>query len=222
MYQFQIHSFINYLRPIIIIDGAHLKGHFKGTMFLAVVMDGNNQILPVAYGIGKTESGDCWTWFLSKLKECIGVSPGLAIISDRAASIDLAIRRVFPDVYHGLCCRHLMMNLRLKSAKAKKYEKLWWKTCKACRESDFEKLFNEMCQVVPNIRKTLEDIGKHKWARAHFPGQRYNIMTSNSAESINALSRNARKLPITKLIEFFREFVQKWYFDRRQLGGNGT
>ncbi|KAD3067074.1 hypothetical protein E3N88_34954 [Mikania micrantha] len=43
-------------------------------------------------------------------------------------------------------------------------------------------------------------------------------MTSNSAESINTLFRSARKLPITRLIDFFVELVQKWYFERRQLG----
>ncbi|XP_022008387.1 uncharacterized protein LOC110907763 [Helianthus annuus] len=106
-----IRSFVRNLRPLIIIDAAHLKGEFKGTMFLAVGMDGNNQILPIGYGIGKSEDGESWTWFLSKLKECIGEHPELAIISDRAASIQLAVRLVFPRSFHGLCCRHLMVNL---------------------------------------------------------------------------------------------------------------
>ncbi|MFS7979421.1 hypothetical protein Hanom_Chr10g00927121 [Helianthus anomalus] len=43
-------------------------------------------------------------------------------------------------------------------------------------------------------------------------------MTSNSAESINALSKDYRKLPITQLIEFFRQSVQKWFYDRRLEG----
>ncbi|KAD3639985.1 hypothetical protein E3N88_29208 [Mikania micrantha] len=99
-----VRSFVNCMRPIIIIDGAHLKDAFKGTMFLAVGMDGNNQILPIAFGVGKNESGDAWTWFLSKLKDGIADHPELAIISDRASSIDLAIRTVYPLAYHGLCC----------------------------------------------------------------------------------------------------------------------
>ncbi|XP_022032450.1 uncharacterized protein LOC110933539 [Helianthus annuus] len=65
-----IRTFICNLRPVVIIDAAHLKGEFKGTLFLAVGMDGNNQILPISYGIGKSEDGESWTWFLSKLKEC--------------------------------------------------------------------------------------------------------------------------------------------------------
>ncbi|XP_022013727.1 uncharacterized protein LOC110913190 [Helianthus annuus] len=148
-----IRSFMFNLRPVVIIDAAHLKGEFKGTLFLAVGMDGNNQILPLAYGIGKSEDGESWTWFLSKLRDCVGEIADMAIISDRANSI------------------HVLTN-----------------------------------------------IGFGRWARAHCPGNRYHYMTSNSAESINSLSRFSRKMPITQLIEFFRESVQKWFYDRRLQG----
>ncbi|XP_076929352.1 uncharacterized protein LOC143593681 [Bidens hawaiensis] len=94
-------SFIRCLHPVIIIDGAYLKGSFKGTMFLVVCIDGNNKIFPIAYSVGKSENGESWTWFLTKLRECVGDHPNLAIISDRAKSIELAIKDVFPLVYHG-------------------------------------------------------------------------------------------------------------------------
>ncbi|KAJ0691487.1 putative MULE transposase domain-containing protein [Helianthus annuus] len=215
-----IRSFVRNLRPLIIIDAAHLKGEFKGTMFLAVGMDGNNQILPIGYGIGKSEDGESWTWFLSKLKECIGEHPELAIISDRAASIQLAVRLVFPRSFHGLCCRHLMVNLRLPSKK-REYESLWWKTCKSYRMSDFQESFDALCAAVPRLRDILIEIGFEKWSRAHCPARRYHYMTSNSAESMNALSNHARKIPITQLIEFFVQSVQKWFYDRRKEGIQG-
>ncbi|XP_021998068.1 uncharacterized protein LOC110895088 [Helianthus annuus] len=213
-----VRSFMRNLRPVIIIDAAHLKGEFKGTLFLAVGMDGNNQILPIAYGIGKSEDGASWTWFLSKLKGCVGEIPDMAIISDRANSIHLAVSNVFPHAYHGLCCRHLMVNLSLPSNKKKEYQSLWWKTCKSYRLSDFNEAFHTLCLAVPRIRNTLISIGFGRWARAHCPGNRYHYMTSNSAESINALSKDYRKLPVTQLIEFFRQSVQKWFYDRRLEG----
>ncbi|XP_022041232.1 uncharacterized protein LOC110943808 [Helianthus annuus] len=176
-----IRTFICNLRPVVIIDAAHLKGEFKGTLFLAVGMDGNNQILPISYGIGKSEDGESWTWFLSKLKECIGEIPEMAIISDRANSIHLA---------------------------------LWWKICKSYRLSDFNESFNALCLAVPRVRHTLTSIGFGRWARVHCPCNRYHYMTSNSAESINALSRHSRKMSVTQLLEFFRQYVQKWFYDR--------
>ncbi|GJV37943.1 transposase, MuDR, MULE transposase domain protein [Tanacetum coccineum] len=60
------------MRPLIIIDATHLKGTYEGTNLLAVGMDGNNQIIPIATGVSQGETGPSWTWFLSKLKECIG------------------------------------------------------------------------------------------------------------------------------------------------------
>nr|KAJ0203618.1 hypothetical protein LSAT_V11C500295890 [Lactuca sativa] len=50
---------------------------------VTVGMDGNNQILPISFGIGKTKSRESWIWFLLRLKECIGYMPSLAIISDK-------------------------------------------------------------------------------------------------------------------------------------------
>ena len=69
------------MRPLIIIDAAHLKGKYKGTNLLAVGMDGNNQIIPIATGVAQGETGESWTLFMRFLKECIGVVPDLAIIS---------------------------------------------------------------------------------------------------------------------------------------------
>nr|KAJ0216223.1 hypothetical protein LSAT_V11C300133330 [Lactuca sativa] len=43
-------------------------------------------------------------------------------------------------------------------------------------------------------------------------------MTSNSAEPVNILSREARKLPITMLIDFFRATMQQWWCQRRNVG----
>ncbi|GKA49803.1 transposase, MuDR, MULE transposase domain protein [Tanacetum coccineum] len=82
-----IRTFLNYLRPVLMIDAAHLKGLYKGTNLVAVAMDGNNQIVPIAFGICKGETGPCWSWWMSVLKECIGDNPNLLFISDRHAAI---------------------------------------------------------------------------------------------------------------------------------------
>ncbi|KAL6578755.1 hypothetical protein OROMI_008971 [Orobanche minor] len=40
------------LRPVIVVDGTHLKGRNNGILFIAVTKDGNEQIFPLAYGVG--------------------------------------------------------------------------------------------------------------------------------------------------------------------------
>nr|GEX48283.1 transposase, MuDR, MULE transposase domain protein [Tanacetum cinerariifolium] len=56
-----IRSFLRCMRPLIIIDGAHLKRNYLGTNLLSVGMDGNNQMLPLATSVSQGESGESWT-----------------------------------------------------------------------------------------------------------------------------------------------------------------
>ena len=104
---------------MLIMDGAHLKGDYVGSMFLAVGMDANNQICPIAMGVGKSESGPSWTWFLRKLRECIGEPANITFVTDRAPAIEVAIKTILPNAHHGLCARHLVTNLRLTSKRDK-------------------------------------------------------------------------------------------------------
>ena len=59
----------------------------------------------------------------------------------------------------------------------------------------------------------IDKIGYHTWVRSCFRVFWYNIITSNSVESISALSKDARKLLITMLIDFIRATTptsRKW------------
>nr|KAJ0216785.1 hypothetical protein LSAT_V11C300105260 [Lactuca sativa] len=181
---YTVRAFQRCLCHIIIIHGVHLKGKYLGTMFLAVGMDGNNQIPLIAYGVGKTESGESCIWFLSRLKQCIGDMPYLAIISDRANSIEMTIQAT------------------LLSPFVDEYEK---KDRQARENIDF---VLGGCKGIP--RTWLNKIDNERWTRLCLPMVRYNIMTSNSVESVNALSRDVRKLLITMLIAFFRETTKQW------------
>ncbi|GJS56700.1 transposase, MuDR, MULE transposase domain protein [Tanacetum coccineum] len=212
-----IRTFVNHLRPLLIIDAAHLKGQYKGTNLVAVGMDGNNQIVPIAFGICKGETGLCWSWWMSVLKECIGDNPNLLFISDRHAAIALAVRNEFPLAFHAVCCRHLMMNLALKNKKTKG---LYWKICKAYTAEEFRSNMDILQTVQSDAYHKLMEAGPQRWSRAHCPLIRFNYMTSNSVESVNACSVLNIKLPITMLTETYCKMLQKWYFERREVAAN--
>ncbi|GJU89656.1 transposase, MuDR, MULE transposase domain protein [Tanacetum coccineum] len=67
---------------------------------MVVCTDGYNQNVPIAFGICKGETGPCWSWWMSVLKECIGDNPSLLFISDRHAAIALTVQNEFPLAYH--------------------------------------------------------------------------------------------------------------------------
>ncbi|GJZ96271.1 hypothetical protein Tco_0668605 [Tanacetum coccineum] len=183
-----IKSFLCYMRPLIIIDGVHLKGTYLGTNLVIVGMDGNNQIIPIATSVSQGET-------------------------DRHYAITLACNTVFPNSFHGYCCRHLMMNYGIQSDK---FKELYWKTCKAYTPEDFEKLMSDIHALRPDAHQKLVDVGIEKWSRAKCLANRYNYMTSNNVESINALTKDVRKILITSLMDWFRDLCQKWYYERRQ------
>ncbi|GJY72820.1 phospholipase-like protein [Tanacetum coccineum] len=72
-------------------------------------------------GICKGETGPCWSWWMSVLKECIGDNPNLLFISDRHAAIALAVEKEFPLASQAVCCRHLMNEPRIENTKEKVY-----------------------------------------------------------------------------------------------------
>ncbi|GJV78292.1 hypothetical protein Tco_1509876 [Tanacetum coccineum] len=156
--------FIRYLWPLIIIDAVHLKGSYKGTNLVAVGMDDNNKILPIAMGLKAR------------------------------------------PVHHGpvLCA-------------GKKIRGIFWKTCKAYTTHEFNTLLAVLRGYKPDGVQKLKISGFDKWSKAYCPTNRYNYMISNSVESVNSLSRFVRKLPVTRLVEYFRGLLQRCQLEDQKL-----
>lgn len=80
---------------------------------------------------------------------------------------------------------------------------------------EFYTTFTEIRSINQRCADYLVDIGLNHWTRSHFPGERYNIMTSNLAESWNAVLRDAREYPVVPLVEFIRKKLVSWFTTRR-------
>ncbi|KAH9783654.1 SWIM-type domain-containing protein [Citrus sinensis] len=214
-----IHGFISSIRPVIAIDGTFLKGKFKGTLFIATALDGNNQLYPVTFGVGDSENDASWGWFLMKLKVAIGEVPNLVFISDRHPSIQKNVNIAFPNVAYGICTHYLKQNLR---AKFKEIEvgAIVELAAKTYRPQHFNYFMNEIQKVDERVVKYLQDAGYEKWARCHFDGLRYSIMTTNIAESMNSVLKNPRQLPIHKLLDSIIDKLREWFCDRREEAVN--
>ena len=93
-----INGFRGHARPVVVIDATFLKGRMKGVLFVAATKDGNEQIYPLAFGVGDSENDNAWTWFITELRAVIGTPPpaDLVFVSDRHNSIKKAVKSVFP------------------------------------------------------------------------------------------------------------------------------
>ncbi|KAL5552088.1 hypothetical protein UlMin_002264 [Ulmus minor] len=70
----------------------------------------------------------------------------------------------------------------------------------------------------PSVARYLKEIvGFELWARAHFPSKRYNIMTSNIAESLNSMFKKAREFPVVALLYAIQAKMSSWFSDRRKI-----
>ncbi|KAJ9565156.1 hypothetical protein OSB04_001122 [Centaurea solstitialis] len=206
------------LRKVLIVDCAHLKGDYLGIMFLAVAMDANNQVVPIAIGVAKSESGESCTYFFQMLRRCIGEMAGLVFMTDRSGPLRQAINTVYPTAHHACCCWHLYMNIKAKDASIEYNKKIFWQTCKAYTRYEFDLHMSALRAAVPGA-SLLDRVNPNRWSRAHFPGVPYNILSSNYVECMNAHSRFARRGAIVGLMEYFRSFQQEWYSKRRDLAG---
>ena len=72
-------------RPLICLDGTHIKTKFGGQLLTAIGIDGNDCIYPIAWAIVEVECYSSWVWFLTTLKtdlNIINTSP-FTIMSDK-------------------------------------------------------------------------------------------------------------------------------------------
>ena len=122
---------------------------------------------------------------------------------------------MYPTAGHCICVVHLKRNIR-SNFRARHLEYLVAKAARTFRMQDFYIIFNDIKDMDARCAEYLLEIGLEHWARAHFPGNRYNIMTSNLAESWNAVLREAREFPVIPLIDFIRTKLTEWFATRRE------
>jgi len=66
-------GFLSGCRPLICLDGCHIKTKFGGQLLTAIGVDPNNCIFPIAVAYVEVEAKDTWIWFLKTLKEDLGI-----------------------------------------------------------------------------------------------------------------------------------------------------
>ncbi|CAA7045255.1 unnamed protein product [Microthlaspi erraticum] len=204
-----------YLRRVIVVDGTHLNGRYGGVLLVAAGQDANFQIFPLAYAVVDAENDDSWNWFFSKLKTCFTDEYPMAIISDRHESIKNACESVIPWATRGICYYHLQQNI-LTKLQGKPFMHLVKGAAYAHTVEDYDRYMNILREINPALAIYLEGADPKLWSRVHFPGDRYNIKTSNIAESINAAVKKAKGFPIPFLLEFIREKFGSWFSKRRE------
>ncbi|XP_015164965.1 uncharacterized protein [Solanum tuberosum] len=121
---------------------------------------------------------------------------------------------VYPSAHYGCCMRHLGENIRNNFHNAKVVSH-FYNAAKAYNKVELYDHFNQIRDMVPKAAEHLESVGFHRWSRVFCPRNRYNIMTSNIAESVNALFEVEREFPIVTLFDEINMRFAKLFHERR-------
>ncbi|KAI3523117.1 hypothetical protein L1887_01174 [Cichorium endivia] len=210
-------------RPVISIDGTHLYGKYKGTMMIAIGVDGNNQILPLAFAIVEKESYDSWNWFLSHIKHhVVKDREGICLISDRHIGILKVVNEhgspwSKPHCFHRYCLRHFINNFYDKFRNSD-LKALAYRAGSQNQVRKFNSTMEEIGKLNPQARQWLESHPLDRWTLAHDGGKRYGLLTTNLSEIFNSVLKGARFLPITACVQLTFYRLVHYFEVRRPLG----
>ncbi|XP_010532439.1 PREDICTED: uncharacterized protein LOC104808460 [Tarenaya hassleriana] len=172
-----------YMRKVVAVDATFLSSEYKGALVVATAQDGEHHQYPLAWGVIDREKDASWRWFMNRLSEVIPDGPDVVVISDRYKSILKAVREVYKQAYH------------------------------AYTEKEFEELYSDLKNRYPKAAEYMEkeELAPEKWARCKFRTERYNILTTNGAESINSVLKKAKRYPLLSLLDICVAKTVEWF-----------
>ncbi|KAL6518132.1 hypothetical protein OROMI_033833 [Orobanche minor] len=180
-------------RPVIVVDGTHLKGKYNGIMFAAATKDANEQIFPLAFGFGAKEY--------------------------QHVNIKNALDVVYPGTPHRICTYHLQGKIRWWGDHA---IIMFQAAENAYRCRDFEDRIDNLKGFAPGAHDKLMAADPIRFARSKCPVRHYKFLTSNCAECLNGRLCWARKLSVFTLSECVRMMIGQWFAEHRAEVMKGT
>ncbi|KAK4389600.1 hypothetical protein Sango_2297000 [Sesamum angolense] len=181
-------------------------------------MDGNQQVLPLAFAVVDEETYPSWKWFLQQLsRHVIRGRRGMCLISDRHAGLIKAVREgpdfVSPHGVHRYCLRHVCSNFN-NTIKNVVLKDLCWQAGSEYQLRKFNRIMDEIKKQDVKAFAYLDAINKEKWTASHDGGWRCGILTTNMSECINGVLKGARRLPVSALVEITLERTVHYFHVR--------
>ncbi|KAL0283731.1 UNVERIFIED_CONTAM: hypothetical protein Sangu_2870100 [Sesamum angustifolium] len=155
----------------------HLYTKYKHKLLVAVTLDANQQVLPLAFALVDEESLASWRWFLQMLAKHLlpNDDDRVCLISDRHSGLISAINYVpafkFPRGVHRFCLRHVCSNFNKKFNNIR-LKDLCWRAGAEVNARKFERIMTEIRELNEEAYNWLGMIDKTQWTLSHDSGWR--------------------------------------------------
>ncbi|KAL0251359.1 hypothetical protein GEMRC1_000572 [Eukaryota sp. GEM-RC1] len=163
-------------RSFLTVDACHIKTMNKGHMMIAVSLDAEGQIFPVAFSVVGGETLANWRWFLNQLKSIVGERE-LTIVADRNSGLQTALSEIFVDCHVAYCLEHLKANVRNNGGGT--ICSYLRKAAECITEEDLTNVLEEMRAISPRGYAYVQKLDFSKLIDVRFQGNRYGHYTSN-------------------------------------------
>ncbi|KAL0423793.1 UNVERIFIED_CONTAM: hypothetical protein Sradi_0914100 [Sesamum radiatum] len=133
-------------RPIIGLDGCHLKEPYGGILLTAIGVDPNNNLFPIAYAVVDKEYRKTWEWFLIILKHDLNIVREYEYIfmSEKQKGLMQAFEEVFPSRDRKYYVRHLHNNFKLVGFWGLAFKNALWHAARACTVNEWKMRMQEI------------------------------------------------------------------------------
>ena len=200
-------------------DGAHCKHtlYKSGVIHMLSTRDGNNELMPVAWGICETESGDSYRWFAELCINC-GLAAYLnnkesLIYSDRDKGLE-EFHNAFPLSAVGRCFFHIIGNCRQYLRNHKKSEKFAdeevWPLQQSKTQDEFRARLATLRSKCPNAADYFEHHVNaeqvYLWSFLKNNIASFGHKTSNAVEALNGVFVTERH----QMPYWFNDLILKW------------
>ena len=210
-------SFLHTIRPFYALDGTHTRSRYNLTLLIAVGLDGEDRILPLAWALVPGENERWWNWFCDNLAKAFGddLYPHFVVISDRDKGLLNAVESKLPGATHAMCCQHIAENIHKRFGK--EYKAPFWAIARAQSQSAFDTAVQALQRDAPQVEEYIASIGYKSFAFACFPRPRFGHDTSNIVESTNSMWREIRELPPLQLLDGIYQWNLTTFYERYRL-----
>ncbi|KAG8365070.1 hypothetical protein BUALT_Bualt18G0065900 [Buddleja alternifolia] len=204
-------GFLQDCRPLIGVNGCHLRGSHKGILLTAVGIDPNNCIFPICYCVTEGEDFNRWKWFLELLIGDLGMydQQKWTFVLDRQTGLLPALYELLLDIEHRYCVRHMNNNFK-KDHPGKSIKDRMWNIAKASTINQFNFFMVKVKEIDEGAHMWMANVFPRRWSRSHFrTSPKCGILLNNMCESFNSAILEAKSKPLLAMMESLRIYLMK-------------